>query len=161
MILDIKYKNGGLSSQLSNLYPYEFVFDGYKFASMEAFLQSLKIPNIEKEFIFDKFGYEAWSVGNKYDWYIKQELYWIIDPIDRHSKEYEILLNRAYDALFEQNIEFKSAIENSLSYKLTHNIGGTDPYQTIMTRKEFIFQLNKLQKKLGKKFFDLNLIFKI
>lgn len=161
--LDIKYKNNGLSSMLSNLYPHSFIFDGYKMASMEGFLQSLKIPyrNI-KEQVFSLYGYDAWSIGQKYDWTINQKLYWIYEPIDRHSIIYKELITRAYDELYDQNEEYQKAIFDSLKYKIDHTIGHSDPNKTIMTKKEFLYQLNRLRKKAKpNKFFDLNSLFKI
>jgi hypothetical protein len=160
-ILDIKYKNSGLSSELSNLYPHSFNIDGYDMASMESFLQSLKIPYIEiKKDVFKFYGYDAWQIGVHYDWRKKQELYWVETPIDRHSQEYLDLITRAYDCLFEQNEDFRISLKNSTKYTLEHTIGGTNVNETIMTRKEFIFQLNRLRNTFNKKkYFDLSNIF--
>lgn len=162
--LDIKYKNDGLSSRLSNLYPYEFEFDGFNFKSIEGFLQSLKIPyKYIKEQAFNKYGYEAWFIGQEYNnWKNDQILYWVYEPIDRHSKEYNILIDRLYDTVFEQNKNYYNTIKESLNYNLDHSIGSIDPYETIMTKKEFLEQLNRLRNKISmKKFFNINTIFKI
>lgn len=159
--LDVKYKNGDLSSELSNLYPHQFSLDGYVFASMEGFLQSLKTAHLSKKIpIFETYGYGAWKCGQSLDWQTKQELYWIETPIDRHSKIYTALLCRAYDALFEQNSDYKNALERSLDYKLDHSIGQLDTDKTIMTKKEFLYQLNRQRNKLKNKLFDLSSIFK-
>lgn len=158
--LDIKFKNGELSSELSNLYPYRFVYGGYEMASMEGFLQSLKTQELSVKIpIFDTFGYEAWKNGQRFNWQEKQELYWIETPINRHSKEYIKLISSAYDALYEQNEHYRDAIQRSLEYKLDHSIGNTDSKMTIMTRKEYLYQMNRMQKKAKNKFFDLSSIF--
>lgn len=160
--LDIKFKNDGLSSLLSNLHPHKFNFDGYDMASMEGFLQSLKIPYKGiKEQMFNEYGYNAWMVGQKNDWTITQELYWVYEPIGRHTTEYTDLLYRAYDALFDQNSDFRDALKDSMDYNLDHSIGQTDTELTIMTKKEFLHQINRQRDKLKpNRFFDLKSIFK-
>jgi len=146
-ILNIKYRNEGLERLLSNLNAYSFDMDGYNFNSYEGFVQSLKTPVMSlKQVIWKQHGYEAWKSGEKLDWYTKQELYWIEKPIDRHSEEYLDLITRAYDCLYK-NDEFRENLIASYPCKLEHSIGGTDPHKTIMTRKEFLYQLNRLRDK--------------
>ena len=57
------------------------------------------------------------------------------------------MITKSYDCLYE-NKEFRDNLKESLPYKLEHSIGGTDVNRTVMTRKEFIFQLNRLRDKL-------------
>ena len=45
-MLDIRFKNGGFSSKLSNLYPYRFQIDGFIMESYEGFIQSLRTNDI-------------------------------------------------------------------------------------------------------------------
>lgn len=48
-IIDIHFRGENLEKSLSNLYPYQFDFDGITYASMEAFFGSLRTPDfIEK-----------------------------------------------------------------------------------------------------------------
>lgn len=155
-ILNIKYKGDDLEKRLSNLYPYKFTMDDIEFESMEGFLQSLRTPDLKiKKYIWDKTGFIAWGLGQNLDWETEQTLYWISKPIDRHSKEYKDLISKAYDSLFE-NEEFKNALKESIPYKLDHSIGSTNKNKTLLTKKEFLEQLNRLRNKLTeRKFFNL------
>lgn len=85
--------------------------------------------------------------GKKKKWWKKQELYWNGETIKRDSEEYQQLLDRAYDALFE-NSGFRKALEASKGYTLTHSIGKSDMTRTVLTTSEFISRLLKLRKKI-------------
>lgn len=156
-ILDIKFRMEGLEKKLSNLYPYKFEIDGIPMESYEGFIQSLKTPDREvKERIWKLSGFEAWQAGQSINLYDNQTLYWISNPIDRLSEEYDILISRAYDCLFEQNEEFRNSLKESLPYKLDHTIGKSGKINTLMTKSEFLIQLNRLRNKLTeRKFFNL------
>ena len=156
-ILDIKFRMEGLEKKLSNLYPYEFEIDGVSVASYEGFIQSLRTPDIQiKESIWKLSGFEAWKAGQCLDWIDKQELYWISTPINRQSNDYYNLITRSYDCLFEQNETFRNNLKESIPYKLDHTIGKSGKTNTLMTKSEFLIQLNRLRFKLTKKkFFNL------
>lgn len=151
-----------LEKRLSNLYPYKFEMNGYKFESWEGFIQSLKTPDIGlKKYLWTLHGYQAWKQGQSIPWWEKQIVYWVNVPIDRHSVEYTDLITMSYDALFECNSKFRKALEESLPYKLDHSKGKTNKNQTLLTKKEYIFQMERLRSKLKpKKFFNLMELFK-
>jgi len=151
-----------LERRLSNLYPYQFKMDGILIESWEGFIQSLKTPdkNIKRQ-LWSLSGYQAWKQGQPIPWWEKQEVYWISAPIDRHSKDYTYIITVSYDALFECNAEFRKALELSLPYKLDHSKGKTDKHKTLLTKKEYLFQMERLRNKLRpKKFFNLMDLFK-
>jgi len=155
-MLDIRFKNGGLSSKLSNLYPYRFEIDGFIMESYEGFIQSLRTNNIiEKQKLWKMYGYPAWKYAQQFDWTIEQKLYWNDKEYDRHSNEYTELIKYSYDCLFE-NIDFKNSLKESIGDNLDHSIGSTNPYKTILTKKEFLDNLNRLRDKLNPpKFYNL------
>lgn len=156
-ILNIRFKNEGLERKLSNLYPYTFIIDECEMESMEGFIQSLRTSDLLlKKNLWNKSGYNAWKLGQNINWTDKQELYWITTPINRHSDEYINLFNKAYDCLFEQNEEFKNNLKESIPYKLEHTIGTSNINKTLMTRLEFLNQLNRLRNKLTeRKYYNL------
>jgi len=158
--IDIRFKGENLEKRLSNLFPYQFTFDGITYASMEAFFGSLRTPSLtEKQKLYSTFGMESWYIGHKFSWYEKQEVYYQNRAISRHSKEFDDLIATAYDALF-LNEEFKQALKESGDCKLTHTIGKTAKDKTLLTRKEFIEHLNRLRDKLyERKFYDLSQLF--
>jgi hypothetical protein len=167
-IIDISYNSKentnslNLEKRLSNLFPYQFEMDGFIIESWEGFIQSLKTPNLsDKINLWKLHGYQAWKQGQQIKWWEKQEVYWIDEPIDRHSKKYTELLTKSYDRLFECNKEFREALIDSLPYKLDHSKGKTDKHQTLLTKKEYLYQLERLRKKVRpNKFFNLMDIFK-
>ena len=157
-ILNINYgSENNLEKRLSNLYPHEFTIDGYSMLSWEGFIQSLKTPDIKiKKKLWGLYGYQAWKGGQGINWWDKQEVYWIDQPIDRHSEEYTDLITHSYDCLFEQNENFRIALKESIGYKLEHTIGKTNKSETLLTKKEFIFQLERLRERVKpKRFFNL------
>ncbi|MFW6233705.1 MAG: hypothetical protein ACOC3Z_03520 [Nanoarchaeota archaeon] len=160
-IIDISYNSkistNGLERRLSNLYPYEFTIDGYVMTSWEGFIQSLKTPDIRiKEKLWGLYGYQAWKQGQNINWWDKQEVYWVDKPIDRHSDEYTDLITYSYNCLFEQNEKFRDALKDSIVYKLDHSKGKTNKSETLLTKGEYLEQMNRLRDKLKpNRFFNL------
>ena len=133
------------SGALSNFAPHPFVIDGIECASMEGFLQSLKFKNPEmQKHVCTLVGKAAKFKGKDKKWWKEQKLYWQGVEYERESDEYQLLLNRAYNALY-QNTGFQRALEASKPAILTHSIGKTDPTRTILTQAEFCGRLMKLR----------------
>jgi len=147
-MIDINFNGNGLEKRLSNLYPYEFEIDGIIMQSMEGFLQSLKTDDIyHKQKLWDLSGGLAWKYGQQFNWKEKQLLNWQGEQINRHSEKYEKLIKYSYESLFK-NEQFILNLKESIGYELNHSIGNTNPYKTILTKNEFLFNLNKLRDKL-------------
>ena len=144
--MDISSTNGYPSASLSNFSPHPFIFDGVEIASMEGFLQSLKFKNLEmQKYVCTLVGRAAKFKGKDKKWYREQILYWQGKEFKRDSKEYQILLNRAYNALYQQNESFRKALEASKPGILTHSIGKTKENETVLTQSEFCGRLMKLR----------------
>jgi len=154
--IDIHFKGENLEKKLSNLYPYQFDYDGITYASMEAFFSSLRTPDFdEKQKLYLTYSIDSWYKGHRFNWYEKQEVYYKDKAINRHSPEYENLITDTFYALFT-NEDFKQALKESGVLKLTHSIGKTAKDKTLLTRKEFIGHLNRLRSKLNeRKFYNL------
>ena len=143
--MDIGSGNGYPSAALSNFAPHPFVLDGVEIASMEGFLQSLKFKNIDmQKYVCTLVGKAAKYKGKDKKWWQTQTLYWQGKEYKRDSKEYQLLLNRAYNALY-QNEGFKKALEASKPSILTHSIGKNDESKTVLTQSEFCGRLMKLR----------------
>jgi predicted NAD-dependent protein-ADP-ribosyltransferase YbiA (DUF1768 family) len=134
---------------LCNFTPSHFHFDGVEINSMEGFLQSLKVKDTAaQEKVCKLPGFIAKKVGNylkrseKFD---REHLFWKGKEYNRYSPEYQKLLQRAYNAKYSQDSEFRAVLNSSKGYTLTHDIGKTDPNDTILTEKEFIDNLNRLR----------------
>ena len=143
--MDIGSGNGYPSAALSNFAPHPFVLDGVEIASMEGFLQSLKFKNVDmQKYVCTLVGKAAKYKGKDKKWWQTQTLYWQDKEYKRDSKEYQLLLNRAYNALY-QNEGFKKALEASKPSILTHSIGKNDESKTVLTQSEFCGRLMKLR----------------
>lgn len=146
--MDIKLGSGFPSGALSNLAPHKFVIDGVECNSMEGFLQSLKFsnPDMQRE-VCKMTGKYAKSKGAKKNWQTHQTLYWQGKEYKRDSKEYQELLDKAYDAL-ATNEKFRKALIASKGATLTHSIGKRKIEETVLTSQEFISRLNRLRAKV-------------
>ena len=143
--MDIGSGKGYPSSALSNFSPHPFVIDGVECASMEGFLQSLKFKNPEmQKHVCTLVGKGAKFKGKKKKWWRTQTLWWQGIEIDRHGKEYQDLLDRAYLAL-SKNSKFKKALLATRNSSLTHSIGNKDSSHTILTVREFCGRLEKIR----------------
>lgn len=143
--MDIGSSNGYPNSALSNFAPHPFELDGVKCNSMEGFLQSLKFSNPEmQEHVCSLVGIAAKRKGRGKKWFRTQTLYWKGKEIKRDSEEYQILLNRAYNALY-QNEGFRNALLATKDATLTHSIGKNKITDTVLTTREFCSRLTLLR----------------
>lgn len=144
--MNIQSGCGYPASALSNFAPHPFIIDGVECNSMEGFLQSLKFDNPSyQKYVCTLVGVQAKYKGKKKKWWRKQELYWQGETYDRHSQEYQDLLDRAYFAL-AKNDGFRKALLATGDSKITHSIGRSNPSETILTRTEFCSRLMKIRK---------------
>lgn len=147
--MDIGSGTGYPSDALSNFAPHPFVIDGVKCASMEGFLQSLKFSNPDMQIEVCKLvGKAAKFKGKKKKWYRTQTLYWQGTEIKRDSDEYQQLLDRAFDAL-GQNEGFQKALLATGNATLTHSIGKRKINETVLTVQEFVSRLYRLRNELN------------
>lgn len=148
--MDIGSGSGYPAGALSNFSPYGFTVDGIKCASMEGFLQSLKYSNPDMQVhVCTLVGKQAKFKGKKKKWYRDQTLYWKGQPIDRHSQEYQDLLDAGYTAL-SKNTKFQKALLASGNATFKHSMGNKDPRKTVLTTNEFCRRLTKLRADLQK-----------
>ena len=148
--MDIGSGSGYPSSALSNFSPHEFYIDGVRCASMEGFLQGLKFKNPDMQvFVCTLVGKCAKFKGKGKNWWKTQTLWWKGLEIDRHSKEYQILLDRAYQEL-SKNTSFKKALLATGNAVLTHSMGKSDKSKTVLTEQEFCSRLMMLRREMFK-----------
>lgn len=147
-IIDIKYDSE--YGELSNFTSHPFQMDGIQFASIEGFLQGLKFKGKRQKSVFAMSDYKAKKAG-KYNFYWRfcSTLYYNGTKIDRFSNEYTQLITRAYNHMAEQNEDFKSTLASTGQSTLDHSIGKDDKSDTVLTKKEFIDQLNRLRNELN------------
>lgn len=135
--LDIRSNGLYPSNVLSNLCSNGFHFDGMVCGSMEGFLQSLKRkePDKQRQICSMKGGNaRKMSVTS---WQIDQIVWWKGQAIDRQSDDYRQLIRHAYQAMFEQNERFRTALMQTRGMTLVHTSGEENPFKTILTQSEF------------------------
>ncbi len=149
---DINYLNPtGPERMLSNLTPRPFTLDEINYASLEGFLQALKFQNQRDQIrIAQLTSHEAWKRGQSQNgkWKKAQTLWWKGRSIDRHSTDYQELLNHAFGACFVQNQDFRKWLWQTRNDILSHSIGNTNPADTVLTRHEYISRLEWLRSQL-------------
>lgn len=139
------------ANKLSNFAANGFVLDGIQCNSMEGFLQSLKFinPDMQKQICL-LVGIGAKKAGANKNWRKKQELYWQAKVYPRKSDDYQKLLDRAYNALSE-NEAFRRALIASGSAVLTHSNGSNKESETVLTSREFCSRLTTIRERILKK----------
>lgn len=148
-VMDIGSGSGYPASALSNFAPHPFNIDGVQCASMEGLLQSLKYKDPEmQKYVCTLVGRKAKFKGKKKKWWRDQKLYWQGKELDRHGEEYQALLDRAFEAMFEQSESFRNALKASGKASLTHSMGKNDESKTVLTNREFIRRLTELRNRL-------------
>lgn len=70
-------------------------------------------------------------------WQTDQVVWWKGQAIDRQSEEYQRLIRRAYQAMFEQSERFRAALMQTRGITLVHTSGEPSSYKTILTPSEF------------------------
>lgn len=146
--MDIGSGSGYPESALSNFAPHPFIIDEVECASMEGFLQSLKFQNQDMQREVCKLvGKQAKFKGKKKKWYRTQTLYWQGKEYKRDSKEYQELLDRAFDAL-SNNDGFRRALLATKNSTLEHSIGKKKIEETVLTRQEFCSRLLKIRNRI-------------
>jgi len=147
--MDIKSGNGYPSSALSNFAPHPFVFDGVPVASMEGLLQAFKFDkeHIQVE-VCKLVGKAANARGRPRNWQERQTLYWKGVEYQREGDAYQLLLDRAYQAMADQNEGFRKALLATQNAVLDHSIGRSKKKETVLTKSEFCSRLMFIRGKL-------------
>ena len=147
--MDIGSEQGFPLANLSNFTFHPFVIDNVQCSSMEGFLQALKFEDIDKQReVCLLVGKEAKFKGKKKKWWRTQTLYWNGNEYKRESRDYQDLLDKAFQAL-SQNEDFKRALLATESSKLTHSTGKSDMTRTVLTEQEFVDRLTKIRDELN------------
>ncbi len=144
--IDIRLYGKYPANVLSNLCGNTFVLDGVECKSMEGFLQSLKIDDLVKQRqVCSMKGRKARNHSTN-AWKVEQKVNWRGKQISRHSEEFQLLLRRAYQTLYDQNTRFREALLLTRGKRLYHTIGSSNSFETILTRHEFCNILTELRE---------------
>ena len=143
--IDIRSHAPDVAGRLSNYTERHFIFDGIQCGSIEGVLQSFKCPDSGKqEEICALSGGWAKRAGSQYEWKEKQMLYWKGQAFPRRSQEYQYLLDRLYLSVYEQDESFRNDLLALRGKRIDHRMGLSNPSETVLSRHEFIFRLQRL-----------------
>lgn len=148
-MIDIVSTGSWPSCELSNFSPHDFVLDGVNIRSMEGFLQALKYksPSKQKKVCLLS-GKEAKKAGKRKLWWrLTRRVYWNEKKYHLFSDDLQILIDRAYDAMYECSPDFRKALRESGKEELRHTIGKKRIDRTILTEYAFVQRLLKLREK--------------
>lgn len=144
--MDIGKGSGGVAGRLSNFTPRRFIFDGVECNSIEGVLQSFKFKNVDMQKEVCKLvGMIAKKKGANKNWQQYQKLYWNGKEYKRDGKEYQELLDRLYQTVYDQNENYRRDIQSCKSVTFTHSIGKNKKSETVLTSQEFCSRLTKLR----------------
>ena len=147
--MDIGSGTGYPSSALSNFSPHPFVFRGKKIASMEGFLQGLKFKSPEMQLhVFTLVGKKAKFKGKPKKWWTEQTLWFQGKPYLRHTEDYQMLLDEAFECLFK-NTKARKALLATGKAVLTHSLGRSDMTKTVLTEREFVSRLTRIRRQIN------------
>ncbi len=143
------HTNHPIGKRLSNFFERAFVFDGVKCASFEGWIQSVKCHDSEAQKELCKLvGKEAWKAGQAHnDWKNKGTLYWQGTTYGRTSRAYMLLVARVYDAIYDQNPEFKADLLALGDSDIWHSIGKAGPHNTTLTEVEMLLHYERLRRR--------------
>ena len=149
--LDIRSNGQYPSGVLSNLCSNGFRFEGVLCGSMEGFLQSLKQQEKSKQLQICQMKGGNARKRSVTSWQTDQIVWWKGLAYDRQSEEYQRLIRRAYQAMFEQSERFRAALMQTRGITLTHTSGETNPFTTILTSQEFCSILTEMRDNYDKR----------
>ncbi len=147
MVIDIYSKGQYPSDALSNFAEHHFVLDGVACASMEGFLQSLKYRSPAKQAeICMLVGKNAKKAGEqKHLWKLSKTVWWQGKAYNLFSDDLQVLIDRAYDEMYQQCPQFRQALLDTGSGTIVHSMGKKNMKETILTEYQFVRRLNYLR----------------
>lgn len=149
--LDIRSNGLYPSNVLSNLCSNGFRFDGVLCGSMEGFLQSLKQQEKNKQLQICQMKGGNARKHSVTSWQTDQIVWWKGQAYDRQSDDYQNLIRRAYQAMFDQSERFRAALMQTRGITLIHSSGEENPYKTILTEQEFCTILTEIRDNYDKR----------
>lgn len=138
----ISSSGSGLASRLHNWQKRHFIFDDVACESLEGVFQSLKFSNpIVQEEICGLSGRDAYEAGKDPGWKKTQTLYWRGEAYARESAAYDGLMDRLYQAVYEQDPQFRLDVNLLKGAKLYLKKGSSNKANHVQTRAELFWEL--------------------
>ena len=138
---------------LSKSAEHAFIFDGVTCCSLESVLQAFKTPVVVAQkricnmppIRINKLYKKAFDK----DWQARQQLWWQGTKYDRCSDAYHMLITRLFNAMFEHSESYRDALLATTEHELEYTDGKHDPFKTVLTTSEFLYQVYRLRSNLN------------
>ena len=142
-----------IAARLSNFTLRNFKFDGIQCGSIEGVLQAFKFDDgvgLSRQICL-MLPKKAKEMGTAFPgWKEEQIVFWDNIEFGRHGQEYQELISRLYDAVYDQDPTFRDDLRALGNEEICHSIGKSDPHDTVLTEQEFMDQLNRLRKQANR-----------
>ena len=146
--VNVGYKfHGPLAKTLSNLFPYEFYFKGFKLQSIEGVFQGFKLKDKNSQrYLFKYHSLNSNNIKAAYDfnWREEKVVYFQGKAIKRDSKAYDDFIDELYVSAI-QNPLYRNVLKNVGNKYILHALGEKSKEDTVFTRYEFEYELNALK----------------
>lgn len=145
--LEVLIQNGanGLEGRLRTFADRNFLFDDVECNSIESVLEAFKFMNpATQEYVCALSARDAYYEGQREEasrWKETGILYWNGISYDRGGEEYQNLLNRLFQAIFEQDAQFRLDVAFLKNANIRSKVGGSNPNNTVLTKTEYLSRL--------------------
>jgi predicted NAD-dependent protein-ADP-ribosyltransferase YbiA (DUF1768 family) len=149
VIVNVYSKAKGLGAILSNFARTPFVLDGVECASMEGFIQGLKVEEPAKQrSICARHGARAKRAGtkvrNRKAWN-SQTVWWQGHPVPYRSEAHFELIRRALEAKFDQDRTARDALIATGDAELIHDTGKPESPRTSLPAARLLAMLRAIR----------------
>ena len=128
--------------------PNRFILDNIQCGSIGGFLSALTESNIEKQKEIYGLNNRKAETSSSFTSEKEQNLYWNGRVYNRHGAEYQQLVRRAFQAMFDQCTSFRCALEEFGGRRLGDSSARTNTFDTVLTEQEYCSILTDLRKQL-------------
>ena len=148
---DIKPNAKGIGGRLSPFAARPFVFDGIPCGSIESVLQSFRFPDPQEQaevcaMTDDR---AARNQPSEYEWRDTATLWWRGIPYQRNSTDYQALLDRLFQSVYEQDPVFRRDVGFLHNAQYLIKSYTIDPAAAPVTSKEIRVRLMALCESCG------------
>ena len=148
---DIKPNAKGIGGRLSPFAKREFVFDGVVCGCIESVLQSFRFPDPQEQAAVCAMddGRAARNLPSEYEWRDTATLFWRGVPYSRDGAEYQALLDRLFQSVYEQDPVFRRDVGFLCNAQFLIKSYTIDPAAAPVTSREIRIRLTALCESCG------------
>lgn len=140
-------KSDGYGGRFTTFAEHRFTFDGVECRSLESVLQSFRFADCNEQIrICSLDPWQARQEGKQNDWTLTETLYWQGTSYSRLKPEYQELLDRLFQQMFEQDAVFRLDCLLLRKGEITLPKWTKNPRLTVLNAKEYRLRLEALSR---------------